>query len=94
MKRLLTILLLTPALGAAQDRDTLLPKGSTTGTVSGSSPVFWTDHVIQPQSVTLSASGIQAPQTLTITKAKACRLVVLEDTTDKLVIGCRREVAP
>lgn len=41
---------------------------------------------------TISSGHLKAPRTLTIDRTKDCRLVILEDTVEKLVIGCRSEV--
>lgn len=59
----------------------------TAGSLVSNSAVF-----SAPQHYTISGDSILTT-TLTLTHAKNCKLVVLEDTAEKIVIGCRRELA-
>lgn len=46
--------------------------------------------VLTANNITVDAASMSGSDvTLTITKSKSCRLVVLDDTSDRLVIGCR-----
>lgn len=45
-----------------------------------------------PLVYTIGGDQLTASVTLAILKSKACTLVVLEDTPEKIVIGCRKEL--
>lgn len=40
---------------------------------------------------TMNADTLTSPRIFTIQKSKTCNLVVLEDSYEKIVIGCRKE---
>lgn len=45
-----------------------------------------------PQDVTMSSLGLSGTRRLTISRSADCKLVILENLPDRVVIGCRAEL--
>ncbi len=70
---------------------------SVDGSKSATGSVLYTNNsarIVEIGNYTTSGAFLTAPRTLTITKSASCRLVILEDTAEKIVIGCRAELKP
>ncbi len=93
-KRIVMWLLILAALGqiawcALRPAHAQQQPGTTTGLWSTNGTTALTINAAQ--SYTINVGSLFAPYTLTLTRSKDCSLVVLEDSSEKMVIGCRKE---
>lgn len=89
MIRLAAALILVPSIAFGQCK-TGVPCNAGSGLTVGI-PSNANSGIMQSGSENLFVPADQF-RTLTITKSKICKLIVLEDAADKIVIGCRAEL--
>lgn len=92
MKYLAAMLILLPSIAFGQCA-LGIKCDATTGLTAGNTQ--WNSGIVTnglPQTIATNADYLRAPNVLTITRSPKCKLVVLEDTAEKLVIGCRAEL--